>query len=85
MRQTGQRSVERFGSLCSNVDICLSRVQPVGGLNAKAKAGSSFVDLGADGIAIIDLMEDSPLGFLAPRKDKIVGVDDGSFPVTERH
>jgi hypothetical protein len=38
----------------------------------------SFVDLGADGIAIVDLLELHPVGFLAPKKDDI-GVNDGHF------
>jgi hypothetical protein len=38
----------------------------------------SFVDLGSDGIAVIDLLE-FPIRFLGPKRDRIVGIMTTSF------
>jgi hypothetical protein len=41
---------------------------------------TSFVDLGADGVAILDLLESQVFGFISP-KDTVIGVNDGHFPL----
>jgi hypothetical protein len=57
--------------------------QYLGSAELRGPILNSFVDLGTDGIAIIDLMEYCPVGFVSPRSSKVVGVDDGNFFVTE--
>jgi hypothetical protein len=54
--------------------------QYLGSAELRGPILNCFVDLGTDGIGIIDLMEYCPVGFVSPKKDKVIGVDDGHFP-----